>query len=399
LRSAGKKSKLSGMSVSFCLIALNEEKNLERSLSSIKPVADEIILTDTGSTDGTIQIAQKFGAKISHFQWCDDFSKARNFCFQQATGDWIFWIDADEEFLPESADELRRCLSREDVFTFLVLRQDLTELSRLDFYSEMWLPRLFRRHKDIQLIGRIHEQFKPSLPEFASRQGQVVEGCGIRIRHYGFAGPKRADKFPRDVKLLELELQERPGQLYYQIELYRTLLLMGDNKWRAVFNEAVENMRKHIAEEKSPSPQVALLLETLLQLPENELPAGITRAQIRGLAGKWFARSAPLLWLLAKQDYEQSRFEDAEKRLRLLLQMGKEHSYDKTVGFDPHILAAEAELNLAVCLIRQTKLVEAEVILKSLSARGEHRMAAEENLSAIKRIRLGFSGRGQRKSR
>jgi hypothetical protein len=387
------------MSVSFCLIARNEEKNLERVLSSIKPVADEIILTDTGSTDATIQIAQKFGAKISHFQWCDDLSAARNFGYKQATSDWIFWIDADEEFLPESTEELHRCLSRKDVFAFLILRQDLTDLSRLDLYSEMWLPRLFRRHKDIHLIGRHHEQFKPSLQELASQEGQVIEGCGIHIRHYGFAGPKRADKFPRDVKLLELELQERPGQLYYQIELYRTLLLMGDNKWRAVFNEAVENLRQHLNEDKAPSPQVALLLETLLQLPEKELPAEISRPQVCGLAIKWFARSAPLLWLLAKRDYEQSRFEDAENRLRLLLQMGKEHSYDKTVGFDPHILAAEAELNLAVCLIRQAKLVEAEEILKSLSGRGEHRMAAEENLRAIKRIRLGFSSRNKRKRR
>jgi tetratricopeptide (TPR) repeat protein len=349
--------------------------------------------------DATIQIAQKFGAKISHFAWCDDLSAARNFGYKQATGDWIFWIDADEEFLPESADELHSCLSREDVFAFLILRQDLTDLSRLDLYSEMWLPRLFRRHKDIQLVGRHHEHFKPALTELASQQGQVVEGCGIRIRHYGFAGPKRADKFPRDVKLLELELQERPGQLYYQIELYRTLLLLGDNKWRVVFNEAVENLRQHLIEDKAPSPQVALLLETLLQLPENELPAGFSRAQIRELALKWFARSAPLLWLLAKQDYEQGRFEDAEKRLRQLLQMGKEHSYDKWVGFDPHILAGEAELNLAVCLIRQTKLVEAEQILKSLSARGEHRMAAEENLRAIKRIRLGFSHKNRSKKR
>ena len=87
MRFAGKKSKLFEMSVSLCLIARNEEKNIERVLRSIKPVADEIILTDTGSTDATIQIAQKFGAKISHFPWCDDLSAARNFGYKQATGE------------------------------------------------------------------------------------------------------------------------------------------------------------------------------------------------------------------------------------------------------------------------------------------------------------------------
>ncbi len=387
------------MSISFCLIARNEEKNLERVLTSIKPVADEIILTDTGSTDATIQIAQKFGAKISHFAWCDDLSAARNFGFKQATGDWIFWIDADEEFLAESADEIRRCLSQDNVFAYLILRQDLTDLGRLDLYSEMWLPRLFRRHKEILLIGRHHEQFKPSLVELAEKQGQVVEGSAIRIRHYGFAGPKRADKFSRDVKLLELELQERPGQLYYQIELYRTLLLMGDNRWRTVFAEAVENLRKYIEEENPPTPQVALLFETLLQLPQNELPAGFTQAKLRELVARWFPRSAPLLWILAKQDYEQSRFGEAEMILRQLIQMGKDRTYDRSVGFDPRILAGEAEMNLAVCLIRQASIIEATKILESLSARKEYHLAAEQNLNAIKRLRMGFSSKSRRRPR
>jgi hypothetical protein len=385
------------MSISFCLIARNEQNNIERVLRSIQPVADEIILTDTGSTDATIRLAQKFHAKISHFPWSDDLSAARNFNFAQAQTDWIFWIDADEEFLPSSADQLRRCLLRDDVFAYLILRQDLTDLDRLDLYSEMWLPRLFRRHKDIRLIGRHHEHFQPPLPELAAQQGQVVEGSSIRIRHYGFAGPKRAEKFLRDVKLLDLELQERPGQLYYQIERYRTLLLLGDNRWRTVLHEAVDNLLKHIRSESSPTPQVALLLETLLQLPEKELPAGLTLAQLRALADQWFPRSAPLLWVLAKQDYEHGRFELAEMRLRRLLQMGKDHSYDKSVGFDPRILAGEAELNLAVCLIRQAKLKEAQELLESLTESAEHRLAAEQNLRAIKRIRLGLSQKTRRK--
>jgi tetratricopeptide (TPR) repeat protein len=256
---------------------------------------------------------------------------------------------------------------------------------------------LFRRHNDIFLIGRHHEQFKPSLVELAAKQGQVVKGSAIRIRHYGFAGPKRAENFLRDVKLLELELQERPCQLYYQIELYRTLLLLGDKRWQTILAEAVENLRQFIEAENPPTPQVALLLETLLQLPERELPTWMKPAHLRELAGRWFPRSAPLLWVLAKQDYEQSRFEEAEGRLRQLIQMGKEHSYDKSVGFDPRILTGEAEMNLAACLIRQTKLVEAEKILESLSVNTDYHLAAQQNLSAIEQIRLGFSRKGRHK--
>jgi glycosyltransferase involved in cell wall biosynthesis len=383
------------MSISFCLIARNEQNNIERVLRSIRPVADEIILTDTGSTDATIRLARQFGPKISHYTWDDDLSAARNFSFSQAKSDWIFWIDADEEFLPESADELRRCLSRDDVFAFLILRQDLSDLNRLDLYSEMWLPRLFRRHKDIHLIGRHHEHFEPPLPDLAAQQGQTVEGSSIRIRHYGFAGPKRADKFHRDIKLLELELKERPGQLYYQVELYRTLLLLNDKRWKSVLDEAAANLLPHTNENQPPTQQAALMFETLLQLPENQLPNGFSRTKLRSLADKWFPRSAPILWILAKQDYEQGRFESAEMRLRKLIQMGKDHSYDKAVGFDPRIIAGEAKLNLAVCLIRQAKLKEAQELLESLTKSAEHRLAAEQNLNAIKRISLGLSQKGR----
>jgi hypothetical protein len=385
------------MNLSVCLIAKNEEENLQRVLGSFESVANEIILADTGLTDDTVKLAKKLGAKVSHFTWCDDLSAARNFCFSKAKNDWIFWIDADEELLPESVEVLRNCLSKENIFAYLILRQDLTDLARPDLYTEMWLPRLFRNHQDIHLLGRHHEQFRPPLSELAAQQGQTVETCQIRIRHYGFAGPKRAEKFHRDIKLLELELRERPGQLYYQIELFRTLLLVGDIRWRAILNEATVNLRQYIDDNNPPTPQAALLLETLLQLPENELPAEVVKPKLRDIAKRWFPRAAPLLWVLAKQDYEQNRFEQAEKRLRQLIQMGKEHSYDRTVGFEPRIFGEEAQLNLAVCLIRQVKLNEATEILESLSTSEKHSQAAEQNLRAIKQIRGSRSSRIHRK--
>jgi glycosyltransferase involved in cell wall biosynthesis len=384
------------MSLSVCLITRDEQDNLERALNSVKPVADEIIVTDTGSTDNTISVAESFDAKISRFDWCDDFSAARNFCFSQAACDWILWIDADEELLPESIDELKRCLARKDVFAYLILRQDLRDISRLDLYSEMWMPRLFRRHDNINLVGRIHEHFHPDLIKNINR-GKLFEHSQIRIRHYGFIGPKRKEKYRRDAKLLELELQEQPGQLYYQVELYRTLMLTGDSRWKKVLNEAAANLAPYINSDGPPLPQVALLIETLLQLSENQLPEGFSKPKLRELADKWFPRSAPLIWLLAKQDYEKGRFEQAEYRLRLLIQMGKDHSYDRGAGFDPHIFDQEAQLNLAVCLIRQAKLKEAQQILEPLTKSKKHRLAAEHNLKAIKRIRLGLPNKTHRK--
>ena len=385
------------MNLSLCLIAKNEEANLHRVLSSFESIADEIILTDTGSTDDTVMLAQKLGAKVSFFDWCDDFSAARNYCFSQARGDWIFWIDADEELLPESVEMLRNCLSQNNVFAYLVLRQDLTNLSRPDLYTEMWQERLFRNNKNIHHVGRCHSQFHPSLPELAAQQDQVVKASEIIIRHYGYAGSTRIEKLKRGLKLLELELQERPGQLYYQIELLRTFLLLGDNRWRTVLDEATVNLCQYDDDNNPPIPQAALLLETLLQLPENELPAEMSNSKLRTLAQRWFPRAAPLLWVMAKLDYEQNQFERAEDRLRQLIQMGKEHSYDRTVGFEPGIFGEEAQLNLSVCLIRQAKLNEASEILEHLSTSKKHSQAVEQNLEVIKQIRRGNSNKPLRK--
>ncbi len=385
------------MTLSVCLIAKNEEENLERVIGSIEAVADEIILTDTGSTDDTVKLANSLGAKISHFTWCDDLSAARNFSFSQASGNWIFWIDADEALLAESVDELGRCLARDDVFAHIILRQDLTDLDRPDLYTEMWLPRLFRNHPKIHLLGRHHEQFDPSLSSLAAKEGQTIETCEVRIRHWGFAGPRRAEKYQRDIKLLELELADRPGRLYYQIELYRTLLLVGDERWRSVLGEATANLSQYVDDENAPTAQAALLLETLLQLPRKELPSGVSKNKVQELAGRWFGRSGPLLWLLAKQDYEQGRFEQAESRLRQLIEMGKQHSYDRSVGFDPKIFGDEAKLNLGVCLVRQAKLDEAAEILEGLVSNDSIGVAAKQNLDAIEKIRRRRPRRIQRK--
>ncbi len=387
------------MNLSVCLIVRNEEGNLQRCVNSFKSIADEIIVTDTGSTDGTVELAKKLGAKVNYFSWCDDFSAARNYCFSQASGDWIFWIDADEELLPDSLEEVRHCLSRDDVFGYLVQRRDLTDLSNPDLYTVMWQERLFRNDKNIHHAGRCHSQFQPSLNELAAKKGQVIGNSKICIQHYGFAGPQRVEKIKRGLKLMELELAERPGQLYYQIELFRTLLLLGESRWRTVFDETISIVLPNIEDENPSIPQVALLLETLLQLPESQLPPELTKSKLCYLAERWFPRAAPLLWVLAKLDFQRNQFERAEERLRKLIQMGKEHSYDRTVGFEPGIFGDEAKLNLAVSLIRQVKLNEAVEILEFLSTSEKHAQAAKQNLNAIKKIRRGRSNNPRRNRR
>jgi tetratricopeptide (TPR) repeat protein len=378
------------MSLSVCLITKNEEKNLARALRSVAGVADEIIVADTGSTDKTVEIARSVGATVCAFTWVDDFSAARNYSFEQSRGDWIFWLDADEELLPQSRDEVLRCLKRADALAYLVLRQDLWKEGRPDYATEMWQLRLFRRRGDVRLAGRYHEHFSPPLEEIARTEGQQVYQSRITLRHYGYVDELKESKLRRGAKLLKLELDERPGQIYYEIEYGRTLLLLGDEAGHAVLREATKRMLEKRDEEASPMPLVAALIEYLLVTPPEVTQCPLDAAQLHELAERWFPDSAPLLWLRAQNRFQAQDFEAATKLLERLVRLGRKGTYEKSTSFDPRIIGDDAALNLAACYIRLGRFAEAEPLLRRLLGNPELGAQAKQNLAAIRELRQKF---------
>src|SRR5208283_4170027 len=95
------------MKISACIITLNEERNLPRCLKSVAPLADEILVVDSGSTDATLDIAGKFGARVVHQDWLG-YVGQKNFALAQARHSWVLSIDADEEISPELAAAIAR---------------------------------------------------------------------------------------------------------------------------------------------------------------------------------------------------------------------------------------------------------------------------------------------------
>src|SRR3979409_7152 len=98
------------MSLSVCIITLNEEANIGRTLQSIKEIADEVIVVDSGSTDATVRLAQSFGAKVFVESW-KGFARQKNSSLEKATCDWILSLDADEEVSPELAASIKALLT------------------------------------------------------------------------------------------------------------------------------------------------------------------------------------------------------------------------------------------------------------------------------------------------
>src|SRR5439155_22091569 len=95
------------MSVSLCLMVRNEEQKLVACLQSAADLVDEVIVVDTGSMDGTRELATKLGARVVEFPWCDDFAAARNECIRHARGNYIFWMDADERIDEANRQKLK----------------------------------------------------------------------------------------------------------------------------------------------------------------------------------------------------------------------------------------------------------------------------------------------------
>lgn len=88
-------------SLCVCILARDEEASIENCISSIRGIADEILVVDTGSFDRTKEIALSLGARVESFPWSGDFSAARNFGLEKATCDYVFMLDADEYISPE----------------------------------------------------------------------------------------------------------------------------------------------------------------------------------------------------------------------------------------------------------------------------------------------------------
>ena len=130
-----------------------------QSLQSVQSAADEIIVVDTGSVDGTVEIAKSFGAKVFHEVWKDDFSVPRNVALSHATGDWIIFLDADEYFTPSTAENIRIVLekfNRTNVNGLLVYLVNIDSENDDEILDATFLLRIFRNLRALSYVGKIH---------------------------------------------------------------------------------------------------------------------------------------------------------------------------------------------------------------------------------------------------
>lgn len=204
--------------VSICIIGKNEESCIEKCLQALVPLGFPIVYTDTGSSDNTINIASKYTDYVYHFDWCNDFSRARNYCALQAPTDWIWAVDCDEYLLEVGRKELVSfCKNPENTTVIGTIRQrDAFTLagSNEQTAAITRLGRIYNR-KHCHYSGAIHEQIVPVAAEVSAQ----YHNLSILFEHDGYVTPEiLKKKCLRNIELMLSSLAEKEDPyLYYQL--------------------------------------------------------------------------------------------------------------------------------------------------------------------------------------
>ena len=200
------------ITISLCMSVKNEASTLPRCLDTVGDLADEIIIVDTGSTDNTMEIAKQYTDLIYQFEWCDNFSAARNYAFAQASMEYCMWLDADDVLEPEDQkrfQELKAALPAGTDMVMLPYHTAPDEDGRpaITYYRE----RLVRREAGFRWEGAIHEAIAPS--------GTLYYGAAaVTHRRSGTGDPDRNLRIFEGLRSRGIALSPRE-QFYYAREL------------------------------------------------------------------------------------------------------------------------------------------------------------------------------------
>lgn len=205
------------MKISACMIVKNESENIQRCINSYNEIVDEIIVVDTGSTDNTVELAQKLGARVLFMQWQNDFATPKNYAIENATGDWIIFLDADEYFGEGSSQKLLNAfkfLNNQNIYNSMSCKMYHldSEDGKIKGYNA--IVRVFKRNDSIRYKNSIHEDLIDNGKALNS-----VYFNDIVTYHTGYAASRIAGKHSRNIEILESNVSkgEADTMTYYYL--------------------------------------------------------------------------------------------------------------------------------------------------------------------------------------
>jgi glycosyltransferase involved in cell wall biosynthesis len=324
--------------VTLTLIVRDEQDHLPQCLASIRGLFDEVVVVDTGSVDRTKAIAAEFGARVFDFPWIDDFAAARNAALAQATGQYIFWLDADDVVDPPEWGKLQALiggLGACEPTAFVVRCACDPGADGSGGRTVVDHIRLFPRRDDVRWTYRVHEQILPAL-----QRAQIpVRWTDLVVRHTGYVDPAlRARKLDRDTRILLAELKEQPEEPFVLFNLGAIAIERGD--WHG----SLDYLGRSLAR-SAPSDSITPKLFALIARAHQML--GDTGAALRACAEglSFHPEDAELLFRQAVVHRQRGESAQAEACWQRILTLHRPEQY---CSLDEGIYGHITRRNLAV---------------------------------------------------
>ncbi len=336
---------MSQIFLSAAMIVRNEERFLEGCLESIKDVVDEIVVVDTGSTDGTKGIAAKYGARVFESPWRDDFSAARNVSVEHCLGEWILFIDADERLGPVDKALVRADLSRPGYNAFTLSYRPLTGFTTFREY------RIFRNDPRIRFEGIIHETVVPSVNRAGEEDGLAIGDSVLKINHIGYDGDMRR-KHERNLPLLRRHVENLPENIFLRFKLGVVLKALGDTEgaereWR----RAIESVRRRDNLIPRDSQPYYDLMRLLLEKGEDITP-------LLQEAEALFPGNYLIMWVKAMALMHGGAYEEAAGIFGLLTSIDPDNLEPERISYDRRIFGEFSYEPMGTCYFKLGRLEE-----------------------------------------
>lgn len=233
-------NKVKGTSISACAIMKNEISHVEAWLNNVRVFVQEIIVVDTGSTDGTNEfLAKQPDVKLINYEWQHDFAQAKNVALQEATGDWLVFTDADECFyqpqnIIEYLEQLdKKSTSIEAIFCPI---DNIDADNNNEIINSDVVPRIIRNHVGIKYIGAVHEQLTKGREPWQDIK-YIVADRNMAIRHTGYSTKVIPFKHQRNYEILcQVMGKSNKPEMYYG---FLSESLLGMEKYQQALEYAI----------------------------------------------------------------------------------------------------------------------------------------------------------------